>query len=914
MSLMNIAEPEWISVSCKEQLVNHVICVQPVHHDQDMAGNQTDLERIETCSVRDLVFRGGCFAFRWGSPAYFSDIGRLQSRLIGTYRASRIVRIFAALQANPPPLFAVGNGSQLLILKIERQEIHCQTFLKASGHNEGFYVIHSSKAKVNLGENVFLCSHGGYIVAFSRCDGTVDCANDASDEINCFETHDTSPFLGGSLSGSSKGRSSCGLLHHETIRGKCVKYGLASFHARPSASTTENIQICFHNKPSQSQLANDLIVDCSVEEENNLIQLIAYDVLLICQNPNELPCKQGHSKCFNITDICSYSLNHFGHLEPCRNAGHMEDCFTFECNHQFKCTKSYWFPWGYVCDGKWDCPSGEDESFHPVCGNKTTCVNMLKCKHQSNMCVHVQTICNGEFDCPLKDDEELCVLRRTNCPTGCTCLAFAKHCHSGSFEKRVYPFLFVFIQSVSFNIKLISVCYNSVRFLHLHNNSIFDVCVPLPENLTLFSVRMNNFAGMYKNCFVSHPSTKFVSLENNNIEKIDEFAFVNLTSLVYLSLAGNLLTGLRRDFISGVPIKYLSFANQTFKDLDKAALDHQTLVVVETSDFQICCAAPVESRCTALKLWYRSCDGSLPKTSMKITVAVLSSLVLVVNVCCLVIHVLIRKSQKLFCWTVISVNASDFVCSAYLAILWISDQVLQGDVSARDERWRSGIVCFVLFGMSLWYSVLSQSVLIFLSLSRLMVILEPIDSMFKRPSFVGKCIAGLSIFPPMVPVSFTLSIKLTSHKIPVTLCSPFVDPTSQEIVVRILVWLIFSTQLLSLTLIVVMHICLVHKNNQSQQALQQMSSKKTGSEVAIVIQLFIISGSNLVCWMPLNITFVAITFLTHYPLEMTTWATVCFLPINAIVNPIVFAAVAIRKKIKEKKRKKALAKHTADVN
>ena len=81
-----------------------------------------------------------------------------------------------------------------------------------------------------------------------------------------------------------------------------------------------------------------------------------------------MACLKGHSKCFNLTDICIYQLNANKYMTPCRNGCHLQSCKNFECNMKFKCTESYCIPWTYVCDGKWDCSEGDDELENPACG------------------------------------------------------------------------------------------------------------------------------------------------------------------------------------------------------------------------------------------------------------------------------------------------------------------------------------------------------------------------------------------------------------------------------------------------------------------------------------------------------------------------------------------------------------------
>ena len=64
----------------------------------------------------------------------------------------------------------------------------------------------------------------------------------------------------------------------------------------------------------------------------------------------------------------------------------------------------------YVCDGKWDCPYGYDESGIHECGLNRTCKHMFKCWY-SQLCIHMFDVCNTFEDCPNKDDEAMCELR-----------------------------------------------------------------------------------------------------------------------------------------------------------------------------------------------------------------------------------------------------------------------------------------------------------------------------------------------------------------------------------------------------------------------------------------------------------------------------------------------------------------------
>ena len=146
---------------------------------------------------------------------------------------------------------------------------------------------------------------------------------------------------------------------------------------------------------------------------------------------------------YDISDICSYKLNKKGELLPCSKGDHLQNCKLYECNMMFKCLDFYCIPWGYICDGKWDCPYGHDESIYHQCGNRT-CINMFKCK-MSSKCVHLGDVCNQHFDCPNKDDEYLCLLKDINCPSLFQCLTLAIRCYGMNILGNTLPIYFSYV-------------------------------------------------------------------------------------------------------------------------------------------------------------------------------------------------------------------------------------------------------------------------------------------------------------------------------------------------------------------------------------------------------------------------------------------------------------------------------------
>ncbi len=83
--------------------------------------------------------------------------------------------------------------------------------------------------------------------------------------------------------------------------------------------------------------------------------------------------------------------------------------------HHFKCLNYYCVPYRYTCDGKQDCPLGDDED---RCTNRT-CVGLFKCMN-SGICLHYHDLEDDIVECPEGDDELFKDI--SPCPLNCSCL------------------------------------------------------------------------------------------------------------------------------------------------------------------------------------------------------------------------------------------------------------------------------------------------------------------------------------------------------------------------------------------------------------------------------------------------------------------------------------------------------------
>ena len=53
-----------------------------------------------------------------------------------------------------------------------------------------------------------------------------------------------------------------------------------------------------------------------------------------------------------------------------------------------------------------------------------------------------------------------------------------------------------------------------------------------------------------------------------------------------------------------------------------------------------------------------------------------------------------------------------------------------------DIKWRSGFLCYIVFGVNMDFHMVSPLLLSFMSISRLMIVSYPLDSKFKESTYV----------------------------------------------------------------------------------------------------------------------------------------------------------------------------------
>ena len=124
------------------------------------------------------------------------------------------------------------------------------------------------------------------------------------------------------------------------------------------------------------------------------------------------------------------------------------------------------------------------------------------------------------------------------------------------------------------------------------------------------------------------------------------------------------------------------------------------------------------------------------------------------------------------------------------------------------------------FAVSLWFSILTQFVILFLSVSRLMIVIHPINTIFRKIKFVVKSVFIMYFISFLAAFMATLILKFNYKSLTISLCLPFIDSTNSFTMIKVITWFIVITQAATSIVIMVMHVLLVTTCKKSSESLK----------------------------------------------------------------------------------------------
>ena len=811
------------------------------------------------------------------------------------------------------------------------------------------YIIHGVRNNLT---NLFLCKsdttvgslvtvHGlhqcqdlTYIAEHHACDGEADCP-DASDEMNC---SDVCAFfvLQNNLSCYTACTSDiciCNKLYFQCTKGGCIPLSkfcdgivdcqdmsdeilcLTEFQMSSQNAFDENHFRCTSGHTISITLVNDTVPDCPVHGDDEVWPYESMSSIMVSGDKIMIACIPGHPKFYFHYQLCQLTWDSAGHLATCRNGAHLRDCIYHSCPHQYKCPYSYCIPVYAVCDGRVDCPDGNDETdCHTL-----LCPHFLRCK-ADGLCVHKHDINNGVINCPSYHDDELGI---KSCPDSCECLGKTAYCfgsHLTNYIKHVD-----FARSLIIRAGVVSQVNNytfssftNLRYLDLSDNrfiyfqtssfiSLQAVVKFVMVNVSLSVITQYYFQGLI--------NVKILSLKANNICRTEGHAFHGLLSLPELDLSHQMLSSIAPYSFQGLKVlKSLNLSYNLISALSQNTLcDLPNLIVLDlrgndinyvdplsftsVSNLQIlysntqgiCCYKDFQKCSPKFNDDFASCISILSGNVLQFCVWALAVLLIIENFAalCTLIAFKSNQSKKRMIHTLyqIHLTLSDLIMGCYFLLLAIFNVIYEGDYVHVASLWKNGLPCKSLAFISSFSFQMTMYMTLILSVERFVALGLPMNTIFNRLRLARFVIlvgwilsAGIATFPFVT--AYIHQIQLNN-----ALCIMMIS-FKQFDSVYVLAVVILNT--ITSLCNIVLYSCIIYLLRQRQKRLATMTrqQQQKHQDVAITVRIICVVLTNSTCWMTMVLMGILLQSGVVTEVKIFSFCAVSVIPISALLNPV----------------------------
>ncbi len=892
-----LAYPEWISINCSEPLMREIFC-QPNNSQRSVPGSSDQM--MPFCSAEEVLFANQCISFtyikKYTSCQYFSEPNHrcklnfmLHLTEVGLHKFKPLLTSLDSFASQSKPFlffkFKRSKCEATLVYRMHHKFVDslwnyksvscCAAHGTAFCHNK----LKIFSTGVSSQMHTFICKNKEIISHTLLCDGKPHCGQREDEQnCNCFNT-------------KNKYRSLCVIqCNFHNCENKQLYWP-----DRNRTKISPTFFTCSDGQQIYACQVNDGYPDCldQMDEVGYMLSVKKYMLATnLCKDPTWLQCYEGFAHCFHLSKLCVHEVDDKGDSTICRNGFHLSNCTNFQCNALFKCPDSHCVPYSQQCDGQWQCPLGDDE----VNCTKRDCSSFFKC-WESTLCIHIADICNDKADCPFGDEELLCEIQSLHCPKNCHCFNLAIFCENISRhyfqanQRYTSKCLFIYLKYPVIEHSTIKLFSKASHITLMTNNmTLFCLGSSAFPSLLLVNFSMSSLSKITRNCFVGFSNLTMMILYSLGISQIETESFSKQNAVIQLDLSNNSISKLRRKHFVGLGmLACLSIRDNPITQIESDLYKYlSNLKRMDTDYFAVCCSVSNGTLCNTKPQWPMSCSDILGQKAMKICLILTVVLIFLLSfISCLCFHVKIENTKMKrtsYDFTVLCVNICDMLCGIYLIIVLAADSHYSGVFFTSEFVWRSHGLCHFGSVISAMFCTMSPAVLNFLAISRLLVVLYPMNVDYKSFAFVRKYIFGIICFSTatslLVWLLYYFAEGIKSLTLP--LCS-LVGVTEGFLVVKTFTLFVSVLLIVCSITILIFNICLLC-NLKKESAVKKKSKLKTKT----LVQIIVVTTSNLLCWIPSSIIYILSFALIDYSTNLLVWTITAVVPINSIVNPIVF--------------------------
>ena len=271
-------------------------------------------------------------------------------------------------------------------------------------------------------------------------------------------------------------------------------------------------------------------------------------------------------------------------------------------------------------------------------------------------------------------------------------------------------------------------------------------------------------------------------------------------------------------------------------------------------------------------------------------------------ICCNVSAAFVQKMSCMrrkgnygaFQYVAISVNFIDLTWGIYLIFLVIFDLIFAENFVFQELLWKSSFICYFLFSINLNYNILSPLFISFIALSRLMVVMYPLDSNFTKRKFVLKCLILICSLVIILVIGFIVTFRHLYSNVPFRICSPFIDPTHSNVMLTVATFVVVCFQFIVYFLNIILNSKTVLELKGSKEKVQ-FKGNHDHTVASLLTQFYILTMSSTLSWIPSGITLLICMSIDDFSIVMVMWVVLTVSSTNSITNPVIFIVTTTRK-------------------
>ncbi len=594
--------------------------------------------------------------------------------------------------------------------------------------------IHSVNCYVNCSrpfcicsEHYYQCKVGGCVPWTRVCDCIENCA-DGSDEDSCPDNICSLPFY--------RNRS-------------CYKDGM--FHCSiergiPVILVGDKIPDCMDNLVDEELYIN---ISTGLQPKENTQ----------CEKSGNIPCQDGLPRCFPREQLCIFERHELAGIKYCRNGEHLRNCFDFECPWHFKCPYSFCVPFYATCNGRYDCPDGEDEL-----DCDTPCPGLLRCA-LDGLCIHPNNIGDGSVNCKLSGDDEV-EYQHFQCPSYCDCRGLSATCAGHILQDPIFwnwPMNYLnysntdirwstnVIERLPKSLLSIDLSKNDIRnvtpliglsnLLHFYINdnlitSIDREAFKYSTNILLLNLVRNPIVSIAPYSFLLLHKLSSLDLSHLHLHELSHFTFAGLDKCLSLNLSNNQLRELQFGMLEGLMnLRVLDIRGNNLVIITADITRTLTRIKVIHLDYiQFCCLFNKGTACYAATIYGdESCEYLIPNTVASYVGWIIAIFSLILN------HGSFaywgkRGDISVIAVTVCGLNISDLLMAVSLFLVLFMDLQSRGVFVAQyGATWRESFQCLLASYLSVISYQLSMTFLAIIYFFRLYAIRFPFKVKQNKP-------------------------------------------------------------------------------------------------------------------------------------------------------------------------------------